>query len=164
MSPPSAWAAPGAPCSHLNAVADSPELRAAYNEQLPAVTEFHTRLGADERLYAKYKAIAKGPAAAALSPARRQALSNAMRDFVLSGAELQGADRDRYAQIQDRLAALSQTYSEHVLDATDGFALYVGEDELAGVPADVVAAARAAAQAEGGTATRSRCISRATSR
>ena len=134
---------------HLTAVADTPELRAAYNEQLPAVTEFHTRLGADERLYAKYKQIAHSPAAAALSAPRRQALSNAMRDFVLSGAELKGTDRDRYAQIQDRLATLSQTYSEHVLDATDGFALYVDEAELAGVPADVIAAARAAAEADG---------------
>src|SRR4051812_42889411 len=44
--------------SHLNAVADTPELRAAYNESLPKVTEFWTRLGSDERLYAKYKAIA----------------------------------------------------------------------------------------------------------
>lgn len=43
--------------NHLNAVADTPELRAAYNVVLPKVTEFYTRLGADERLYAKYKAI-----------------------------------------------------------------------------------------------------------
>src|SRR5262245_52404424 len=43
--------------SHLNAVADTPELRAAYNEALPGVTDFWTRLGSDERLYAKYKAI-----------------------------------------------------------------------------------------------------------
>ena len=43
--------------SHLNSVADTPELRAAYNEALPRVTDFWTRLGADERLYAKYKAM-----------------------------------------------------------------------------------------------------------
>ena len=49
-----AWGA----VSHLNSVADTPELRAAYNEALPRVTEVRTRLGADERLYAKYKAIA----------------------------------------------------------------------------------------------------------
>jgi len=49
----SAWGA----VSHLNSVADSPELRAAYNESLPMVTEFWTRLGADERLYAKYKKL-----------------------------------------------------------------------------------------------------------
>jgi oligopeptidase A len=38
-----AWGA----VSHLNAVADTPELRAAYTEALPRVTEFYTRLGAD---------------------------------------------------------------------------------------------------------------------
>lgn len=141
----SAWGA----VAHLNHVADNPELRAAYNENLPKVTEFHTRLGADERLYAKYKAIATSPAAAKLSAARKQALSNAMRDFVLSGAELQGAARERYAQIQERLAALSQAFSEHVMDATDGFALYVSEADLAGVPADAKVAARSAAESEG---------------
>ena len=141
----SAWGA----VAHLNHVADSPELRAAYNENLPKVTEFHTRLGADERLYAKYKAIAESPAAATLNAARKRALSNAMRDFVLSGAELQGAARERYAQIQERHAALSQAYSEHVMDATDGYALYVDEARLAGVPDDVKQAARAAAEAEG---------------
>ena len=140
-----AWGTVG----HLNGVADSPALRAAYNESLPAVTEFYTRLGADERLYAKYKAIAASPAARQLSPARQRALSNAMRDFVLSGAELQGADRQRYAQIQDRLAALGQTFSEHVLDATDGYTCFVEESELAGVPDDARAAARAGAESEG---------------
>jgi oligopeptidase A len=139
-----AWGA----VQHLNAVADSPELRAAYNEVLPAVTEFHTRMGADERLYAKYKAV-NAAAGSSLSQPRKQALSNAMRDFVLSGAELQGTARERYAEIQERQAALRQSFSEHVLDATDGFSLYVAEAELDGVPADTVAAARAAAQAEG---------------
>jgi oligopeptidase A len=57
MLPPSAWAAPGAAVAHLNSVADTPELRAAFNAVLPKVTEFWTRLGADERLFAKYKAI-----------------------------------------------------------------------------------------------------------
>jgi oligopeptidase A len=141
----SAWGA----VAHLNHVADNPELRAAYNESLPKVTEFHTRLGADERLYAKYKAIAQSAGAARLNAARRQALSNAMRDFVLSGAELQGAARERYAQIQERQAALSQAYSEHVMDATDSFSLYVDEADLAGVPADAKDAARAAAEADG---------------
>jgi oligopeptidase A len=140
-----AWGAVG----HLNSVADNPALRAAYNESLPLVTEFHTRLGADERLYAKYKAIATSPAAKALNPARQRALSNAMRDFVLGGAELQGAARERYAAIQDRQAALSQLFSEHVLDATDGFTYYATEAELAGVPDDVKASTRAAAEADG---------------
>ena len=134
---------------HLNAVADTPELRAAYTENLPRITDFHTRLGADERLYAKYKAIAASPQAAMLSAPRRKALANALRDFVLSGAELHGAAKERFAQLQEAQAELSQQFSEHVLDATDSTAIYVSEAELAGVPEDAKSAARAAAQAEG---------------
>jgi oligopeptidase A len=131
--------------SHLNSVADTPELRAAYNAALPRVTEFWTRLGADERLYAKYKAID----VATLNAEQRQAHKNAIRNFVLSGAELQGADRDRFAKIQERQAELSQKFSENALDATDAFAYYATESEVAGIPADVLQTARAQAEAEG---------------
>ena len=61
--------------SHLNGVADTPELRAAYNAMLPKVTDFWTRLGSDERLFAKYKAIDP----ATLTPEQRQAHKNAIR-------------------------------------------------------------------------------------
>ncbi len=136
-----AWGA----VSHLNAVADTPELRAAYNAALPRVTEFSARLGADERLYAKYKAID----VASLNPEQRQAHKNAIRNFVLSGAELTGSDKERFARIQELQAELSQKFSENALDATDAFAYYAREDELAGVPADVRETARAQAEGEG---------------
>src|SRR5512139_2455994 len=136
-----AWGA----VSHLNSVADTPELRAAYNEALPRVTEFWTRLGADERLYAKYKAIAP----ATLNAEQRQAHKNALRNFVLGGAELRGAAKQRYAEIQERQAELSQKFSENALDATDAWAYYASSAELDGVPPDVQQAARAAAEAEG---------------
>ena len=117
-----AWGA----VSHLNSVADTPELRAAYNAALPKVTDFWTRLGADERLYAKYKAMDP----ATLTPEQAQAHKNAMRGFVLGGAELQGAAKERFAQIQERSAELAQKFSENALDATDAFALYVDPAEL----------------------------------
>ncbi len=131
--------------SHLNGVADTPDLRAAYNAALPRVTDFWTRLGSDERLFAKYQAIDP----ATLTAEQRQAHRNAIRNFVLGGAELTGAAKERFAAIQERQAELSQKFSENALDATDAFAYYAGADELAGVPQDVVQAARAAAQAEG---------------
>jgi oligopeptidase A len=140
-----AWGAVG----HLQAVADTPALRAAHAENLGRVTGLFTRLGADERLYAKYKAVAASPAAARMPAEQRKALADALRDFVLGGAELHGTDRERFAKIKDRQAALSQAFGEHVLDATDGFALYVDEPQLDGVPTDLRASARAAAAAEG---------------
>ena len=131
--------------THLNGVADTPELRAAYNEALPKVTEFFTRLGADERLYAKYKAID----VSALNGEQKQAHKNAIRNFVLGGAELTGAARERFAAIQERLAELGQKFSENALDATDSFAYYATLAELDGVPVDVVQSALAAAKDAG---------------
>ena len=131
--------------SHLNSVADTPELRAAYNEALPRVTEFWTRLGADERLYAKYKAMEP----ATMNDEQRQALKNAVRNFVLSGAELSGADKERFAQIQEKQAELTQKFSENALDATDAYAYYAEADEVEGVPPDVQQTALEAARAEG---------------
>ena len=133
--------------SHLNAVADTPELRAAYAAQLPAITDFRTRLSSDERLFARYRTL--HGQSTDMPAARRQALAHAVRDFVLSGAELQGAARERYAQIQARQAELAQKFSEHVLDATDGYALDMDASRIAGLPEDVLAAARQAAQKAG---------------
>jgi oligopeptidase A len=134
--------------SHLQSVVDTPELRAAHTQNLPRVIEFSTRLGADARLFAKYKAV-KAAQHAQLNPARRKALDDALRAFVLGGAELQGAARERYAAIQDRAGELSQRFGEHVLDATDAWHLDVPEAQLDGVPADVKQAAREAAAAAG---------------
>jgi oligopeptidase A len=138
-----AWGA----VNHLNSVADSADLRAAYNAALPRVTEFWTRLGADERLFAKYKAMD----VQSLNSEQRQAHKNAMRNFVLGGADLTGSARTRFAEIQEKQAELSQKFSENTLDATDAFAYYASADEVEGIPADVLQTASAGAQKDGKT-------------
>ncbi len=131
--------------SHLQSVVDTAELRQAQAQMLPAIIDFSTRMGADERLYAKYKALAASADAAALNPARSRSLANALRDFVLSGAELKGTARERYAAIQDRDGVLAQSFGDHVLDATDAYALLVGKADLDGLPDEVCQAALALA-------------------
>ena len=138
-----AWGVVG----HLSAVADSPALREAHTENLARVVEFYTRVGADDRLFAKYQALLADPRAAALSAPRKRALDNAIRDFKLSGAELRGAARERHAELQELQAELGRQFSEHVLDATDAYAHFATADELAGVPADVLAATRVSGEA-----------------
>ena len=136
-----AWGSVG----HLNSVADTPALRAAYNEALPRVTEFWTRLGSDERLFTKYRSMDL----TRLNAEQAQAHRNAMRSFVLGGAELQGEARERFAWLQERQAELGQKFSENALDATDAFSLVVPAEEMAGVPPDVLQATSAAALADG---------------
>jgi oligopeptidase A len=143
-----AWGVVG----HLNSVVDTPELRAAYNENLPKVTEFWTALGQNLALFEKYKALKTAAGFAELSPARQRIVDNALRDFRLGGAELAADKKERHAEIQERHAALSTKFSENVLDATNDYALYVeSREELAGLPEDAKHAAQVAAERDGRT-------------
>ncbi|MHB1666648.1 M3 family metallopeptidase [Thiomonas sp.] len=130
---------------HLNAVADTPALREAFNALLPEVTEFWTELGLDAGLYAQYKRLSESAEFTRLSATRQRIIRHALRDFRLSGAELQGEARRRYAQIQERSAELAQTFSEHLLDATNAAKLETSAAEVDGIPADVLQVAQEAA-------------------
>lgn len=135
---------------HLNAVADTPELRAAYNENLPKITEFWTTLAQNPKLFAKYLALAASSEYRSLSPARRRVIDHALRDFRLGGAELAEQQKKRFAQIEEELAALGQKFSENVLDSTRDFSLVLErEADLDGLPEDAIAAARQRADREG---------------
>lgn len=136
--------------SHLNAVADTPALRAAHAQNLSRVTEFWSSVGQNLALYEKYKAIAASSAYTRLSEARKKVLDNALRDFRLSGAELPEASKPRFAQLQAQQATLAKTFSDHVLDATHAYAYYATDEvQLAGLPADAIDAARHAAEKDG---------------
>jgi oligopeptidase A len=141
-----AWGVVG----HLHGVLDSPELREAYNANQPKIVEYYTELGQNLALFEKYKALRAAPEYAQLARAQRTIIDNEIRDFRLSGAELDEAGKKRYAEISAELAQLSTKFSENLLDATNAYALYIeGEAELNGLPDDVREAAREEAQKEG---------------
>ena len=135
---------------HLNAVVNTQELRDAYNANLPKVIEFFSDLSQDLRLYARYRALRESAAFASLDAAQRKLVDNEIRDFKLGGAALDDAGKERLKSIHAELGEVTTRFEENLLDATNAWGHY-GDDEavLAGLPADVVAAARAAAQAEG---------------
>jgi oligopeptidase A len=135
---------------HLHAVMDAPALREAYNANLPKVTQYWTELGQDTLRFEKYKQLAASAAYAALPPARRKIVGDALRDFRLGGAELPQDRKPRYAAIQEELASLAAKFSENVLDATNAYTIVIEDEKrLAGIPADVLEAARAAAEKDG---------------
>ena len=138
--------------AHLNAVVDTPELRAEYNALMPEVTVFFTEIGQDIELYERFKAIKAAPEFAQLNPAQQTKLEHDLRDFVLSGAELPPKQQARFAELQTEGAQLAAQFSQNVLDATDAFALYFTDDSrLNGITEDEKAMFAAAAQAEGKT-------------
>lgn len=138
------------PVAHLNAVKNSPALREAYNEGLPRISDYHTEVAQDERVYRAYKQIAAAPAYAELDPAQRKIIENALRDFRLSGAELAPAAKQRFREIQQRLATLGSRFTDNVLDATQGWELVLTDGrELAGLPESARAMARQVAERDG---------------
>ena len=141
-----AWGVVG----HLHSVFDVPEWREAYNAMLPEVSRFYAEVGQNLALFHKYKALHDSAEFATLAPVRQRILEHALRDFRLSGAELPDADKPRFQAIQESLSQLAAKFSENLLDATNAHAEWV-EDEaaLAGLPADAIEAARAAAAADG---------------
>lgn len=141
-----AWGVVG----HLNSVMNSPELREAYNSNLPKVTQYYTELGQHEGLFAKFKALRAGAGFEGLTSAQKKIVDNELRDFRLGGAELTPPRKARFKEISERLSQLSSRFSDNLLDATNAFAHYITDAaDAAGLPEDVLAAAREAAQAEG---------------
>ena len=140
-----AWGAVG----HLHAVIDSPELRDAYNENLPKISEYWTDLGQNLKLFDKYKALKSAPSLVFLSAARRRIIDNQLRDFKLSGADLADDQKIRFKAIAEEQSKLGSKFSENLLDATNAFALVIEDEQrLAGLPQDVKDAAREAARAQ----------------
>jgi oligopeptidase A len=136
--------------SHLHSVMDTPELREAYNANLPKITLYFAELGQHEGLFKKFKALKARPDYAALSDARKKIVDNELRDFRLGGAELPDDKKARFLDLQEELAKLSAKFEENLLDATNDYALIIDDkDELAGIPEDVLETARAAAEAAG---------------
>jgi oligopeptidase A len=136
--------------SHMNSVVNTPELREAYNENLPVLTAFYADLSQNEALYAKFRALQASSGFAALTPAQRKIVENELRDFRLGGAELPEDKKARFKAIQEDLSSLSAKFEENLLDTTNEFAHFVeNEAELAGIPEDALQAAREAAEADG---------------
>src|SRR5205823_9240141 len=136
--------------NHLNAVVNTPALREAYNANLPKITAFHTDIAHDKRLFSRYRDLAASPAFAAYDGAQRKLVENTLRDFRLSGAELPDDKKARFKAIEEELARSSARFEDNVLDATNAYGLFVADEgSLAGVPDDVLTAAKLAAESDG---------------
>lgn len=138
-----AWGA----VSHLMSVCDEPELRRAYNEALPIVTQFWIGLS-QSNLSQKYKAIRESEEFKNLSAVRQRIVNEELIDFKLAGAFLPKDKKAELKTVKESLAQESQKFSENLLDATNAYGLLVeDEKELAGIPADDIASFKETAEA-----------------
>jgi oligopeptidase A len=135
------------PVSHLNAVKNSPELREAYEQVLPLLSEYSTWLGQHSGLYQAYLSLKTGAEFSKLSGPQQKVIENTLRDFELSGIGLDKEQQQRYGTIVARLSELGAQFSNNVLDATQGFSKLITDPaELKGLPESAIEAAKALAE------------------
>jgi oligopeptidase A len=126
-----AWA----PVSHLHAVADTRELRAAYDAALEKITDFESALGQNRDLYAAMQAVADAPGFAARPRPERALVEHALRDFRLSGVALEEPARTRFREIVNELAKLTTGFANAVLDASEAWYERIEDErDLSGIP------------------------------
>ncbi len=134
------------PVSHMNSVVSSDELRAAHDACLPMLSDYGTWVGQHKGLYDAYCQIKDSSDFVDLTQAQQKVITNAIRDFELSGVALDEDKKKRYAEISSRLSDLSSQFSNNVMDATLGWSKHVSDEaDLAGMPESAKDAAKQAA-------------------
>jgi oligopeptidase A len=128
------------PVSHMNAVVNNDELRAAYNAVLPKLSDYATEVGQNSQLCEAYKQVAKAPG---LDRAQRKLLENALLDFHLCGVDLEADKKQRFKEISQELSQLTTKFEENLLDATNAWSKLISDESaLRGLPESALALAR----------------------
>lgn len=137
------------PVGHMNAVVNSPELREAYEKSLPLISEYSTKIGQNKKLYEVYKSLSESAEFESFPQSRKKIISDALRDFKLSGIALPQEKQKRYGELKKRLSELSSKFSNNVLDATMAWTKNItDENEIKGLPENAKAGAKQAAEAK----------------
>lgn len=138
-----AWA----PVQHLNNVCNEPTLRQAYQTCLELLSQYHSELGQNARLYQLFVALKTGDSFNQLTRAQQKVINDTLQDFELSGVALDEAAKTRYREIQQSLAKLTNQFENNILDATDAWFKHITDETiLAGIPLHAINTAKAEAE------------------
>ncbi|PID44593.1 MAG: oligopeptidase A [Proteobacteria bacterium] len=138
------------PVSHMNAVVNTPELRKAYNDSLPKLSEFSAELGQNKAYFAAIRSIQKCQDELGLSSAQRKSLNDAIKGFRRSGIDLDNDKQAYFKEIDQKLSQLCSKFSDNILDATNDWVLHTNDkDLLKGLPESALSAAAQSAKQRG---------------
>jgi len=138
--------------SHLDNVANSPEIHAVYEKVLPLITLYHTEIYQDKDLFAAYKAVKESPDYSHFNDAKKKTIDNPLRDFKLSGIELPDTEKTLLKNLNVELSKLESQFEQNVLESTDAWGLLVlDKDALKGLSLDMLQKAHEKAKEKGKT-------------
>ncbi|GAA5013295.1 M3 family metallopeptidase [Acinetobacter puyangensis] len=124
--------------SNLNNITSGEEIRHQHQILLKQLSAFYTQYGQQLGLYHAHLSLQQSSLFQQLSPADQSATTLAIRNFQLTGVNLPAEKKQRLADINARLSALSSQFSDHVLDASQSWYLILSEEQLSGLPENTV--------------------------
>lgn len=135
---------------NLCASETSPGLQQAQRDLARPLAAHNSAAYMHAGVFARVQALHEQRERLGLTPEQRRLLERTHLDFVRAGARLAPAAQQRYAEVMERLAALTTRFAQNVLADEAAFRLELrGEDDLAGLPDFVRDAARQAALERG---------------
>ncbi|MDP6969188.1 MAG: M3 family metallopeptidase [Gammaproteobacteria bacterium] len=131
------------PLAHLHSVANTDDVRQAYDSCLPKLTEYSTWLSQNQALYQALESIQQSDEFNQLTSVQQQDIHLQMRDFRLAGVALAADDKQQYASLKQQLAQLSTQFSNNVMDTTDQWSMHFNDSKrLLGLPESSLLQAR----------------------
>jgi len=127
----------------------SPEFRQIQGRIAPKLAEFRSKIVQNQKLFERVAAVHNSDEVASLRPDQQRLVQLAYDEFARNGATLDGAAKERYAAINQRLAELYTQFANNVLADEEGYVLYLDASQLGGLPESFVQAAAAAAEERG---------------
>ena len=141
--------------SHLMGVKNSDELRAVHGEMQSAVIQTTTKLSQSAAVYKALEAVAAN--ADGLDDAQRRIVESSLASMKLSGVGLEGEAKEAFNANRMKLAELSTTFSNNLLDATKAYSLMLTDPaQVAGLPQSALSLAASRAVEAGEEGARSR--------
>ncbi|MEM5557554.1 M3 family metallopeptidase [Aliarcobacter cryaerophilus] len=112
------------PIFHLDSVKNSKITSKVYEECLPLISKYESEISQNENIYISFKNIQSNEKST-LSNIQLKVLENEIRDFELSGCQLENNKKQRLEEIDLSLGELSHKFSQNILEATSSFSLII---------------------------------------
>ena len=132
----------------LSADADD-ELMEISMRVTPKLSDYSTSIILNENLWKRIKSVYDNRASLTLTPEQQMLLDETYNNFALSGANLQGDDREKFRQISSELSELTTIFGQNVLKELNTYEIWLTSDDLAGLPKGIVDEAAQLAAAKG---------------
>ncbi|WP_226648679.1 M3 family metallopeptidase [Microbulbifer variabilis] len=127
----------------------SPEFREVQQVLAPIWADYESKIYQNKGLFKRIKAIYDQRESMDLDAEQKRVVELIYTEFSTNGATLEGKKKERYAEINKRLAELYTKFSNNVLADEEGYDIFLTKDQLAGLPESFVAAAAALAEEKG---------------